>query len=61
MLLNRFTASAMGKPVIAGPGEAPIGNPLIQAMALGEIASERTASGGAQFVRYQGVHARKRP
>ena len=40
ILLNRFTASALGKPVIAGPGEATvIGNLLVQAMALGEIGS----------------------
>lgn len=40
VLLNRFTASALGKPVIAGPGEATvIGNLLVQAMALGEIGS----------------------
>lgn len=39
-LLNRLTASALGKPVIAGPGEATvIGNLLVQAMALGEIGS----------------------
>ncbi|MCL1795454.1 MAG: FGGY-family carbohydrate kinase, partial [Clostridia bacterium] len=39
-LLNRMTASASGKPVIAGPGEATvIGNLLIQSMALSEIAS----------------------
>lgn len=40
ILLNRFTASALNKPVIAGPGEATvIGNLLVQAMALGEIGS----------------------
>lgn len=40
VLLNRLTASALGKPVIAGPGEATvIGNLLVQAMALGEIGS----------------------
>ena len=39
-VLHRFTASALGKPVIAGPGEATvIGNLLVQAMALGEIGS----------------------
>lgn len=39
-LLNRMTASAVGKPVLAGPGEATaIGNLLVQAMALGAVAS----------------------
>ncbi len=39
-LLNRMTAAAVGKPVIAGPGEATvIGNLLTQAAALGEIDS----------------------
>lgn len=39
-LLNRMTANASGKPVLAGPGEATaIGNLLVQAMALSEIAS----------------------
>lgn len=39
-LLNRFTANAFGKPVLAGPVEATVmGNVLIQARAAGEIAS----------------------
>lgn len=39
-LLNKMTASAVGKPVLAGPGEATaIGNLLIQAMALGALDS----------------------
>ncbi len=39
-LLNRMTADAVGKPVLAGPGEATaIGNLLVQAMALGDIDS----------------------
>jgi rhamnulokinase len=39
-LLNQFTADATGKPVIAGPVEATAaGNVLIQAMAMGELAS----------------------
>lgn len=38
-LLNRFTADAIAMPVEVGPGEATaIGNALVQAMALGEIA-----------------------
>lgn len=39
-LLNQFTADATGKPVIAGPVEATaIGNVLVQAMAVGQLAS----------------------
>lgn len=39
-LLNRMTAGAIAKPVLAGPGEATaIGNLLVSAMALGEIDS----------------------
>lgn len=39
-LLNQFTANATGKTVIAGPVEATaIGNILVQAIAMGEIAS----------------------
>ena len=37
-LLNRFTAEALKRPVVAGPGEGTvIGNLLVQAMALGAI------------------------
>ena len=40
VMLNRMTASAINRPVIAGPGEGTvIGNLLVQAMALGEIKS----------------------
>jgi sugar (pentulose or hexulose) kinase len=40
VMLNRFTASALNRPVIAGPTEATaIGNLLMQAMALGAIES----------------------
>ena len=39
-LLNRFTANAFAKPVLAGPVEATvIGNVLVQARAAGEIGS----------------------
>jgi rhamnulokinase len=39
-LLCRLTASATGRPVLAGASEATaIGNLLVQAMALGELAS----------------------
>lgn len=39
-LLNQMTANAVGRPVVAGPGEATaIGNLLAQAMALGELDS----------------------
>lgn len=37
-MLNRFTASAIGRPVVAGPVEATaIGNLLMQAMAAGRL------------------------
>jgi len=40
LMLNRMTASAINRPVIAGPSEGTaIGNLLVQAMALGEISS----------------------
>lgn len=38
VLLNRFTANAIGKPVVAGPGEASaLGNILLQARAAGIV------------------------
>ena len=40
IMLNRMTACAINRPVIAGPGEGTvIGNLLVQAMALGAIKS----------------------
>jgi len=40
LMLNRMTANAINRPVIAGPSEGTvIGNLLVQAMALGEISS----------------------
>src|SRR5439155_7049436 len=39
-LLNQFTADACARPVLAGPSEATaLGNALVQAQALGRIAS----------------------
>jgi len=39
-MLNRFTAAAVGVPVVAGPAEATaLGNFLAQLMALGEVSS----------------------
>ena len=39
-LLNRFTADAIGRPVLAGPVEATaMGNVLIQAIAVGRVPS----------------------
>jgi rhamnulokinase len=39
-LLNQFTAEATGLPVVAGPSEATaVGNILVQALAMGELAS----------------------
>lgn len=40
-LLNAMTASAIGRTVLAGPAEATaVGNLLVQAMALGDIANQ---------------------
>ena len=37
-MLNQFTANALGRPVLAGPGEGTvIGNLLMQGMALGAV------------------------
>ena len=39
-LLNQLTANAISRPVICGPVEATaIGNLMVQAMALGEVAN----------------------
>ncbi|MGI6174511.1 MAG: rhamnulokinase [Christensenellales bacterium] len=41
-MLNRFTADALGKPVVTGPSEGTaVGNLLMQAMALGAIKDMR--------------------
>jgi rhamnulokinase len=43
-LLNRFTANALGIPVLSGPVEATaLGNVLVQAIALGDLPSLKTA------------------
>ena len=40
LLLNQFTANAVGRPVVVGPVEATAaGNILMQMVAVGEIAS----------------------
>ena len=39
VMLNQFTADALNRPVITGPSEGTvIGNLLVQAMAIGDIA-----------------------
>ena len=49
-LLCQFTANATGRPVVAGPIEATaIGNLLVQAVALGQIASLEPATAIAWF------------
>ena len=54
-LLNQFTADATGRTVVAGPVEATaMGNVLVQALALGEIAS--LAEGRALVARSFDAH-----
>jgi rhamnulokinase len=49
-MLNQLTANATGKVVVAGPVESTaVGNMLVQAIAMGEIAS---LAEGRQIVRY---------
>jgi rhamnulokinase len=53
--LNQATASATGRPVIAGPVEATAaGNVIVQAMAEGELSS--VAEGREQVARSAGFH-----
>ena len=57
-LLNRFTANAIGLPVIAGPSEATaLGNVLVQLRALGVVADRdsmrRLAAGAVSLQRYE--------
>jgi rhamnulokinase len=57
-LLNQFTASACGVPVLAGPAEATaIGNILVQAIALGHLpslaAGRETVAKSFATVRYE--------
>ena len=57
-LLNRFTANAIGLPVIAGPSEATaLGNVLVQLRALGVVADRdsmrRLAAGVVSLQRYE--------
>ena len=57
-LLNRFTANAIGLPVIAGPSEATaLGNVLVQLRALGVVADRdsmrQLAAGAVSLQRYE--------
>ena len=57
-MLNRFTANAIGLPVIAGPSEATaLGNVLVQLRALGVVADRdsmrRLAAGAVSLQRYE--------
>ena len=51
-MLNRFTANALGMPVVCGPVEATaIGNLLVQAIALGHLESHKAAIGTSAWSR----------
>ena len=57
-MLNRFTANAIGLPVIAGPSEATaLGNVLVQLRALGVVADRdsmrQLAAGAVSLQRYE--------